>query len=370
MSREQQQVIFEPFVQADGSITRKYGGTGLGLSISSRLVELMGGRIWVESELGKGSQFHFTVSIVPVCVTKALPPSAPRSGTKTLIVDDNELNRRILERVLRRWGMEVHVVADGPAALRILRTERVAGRAFELILLDAHMPGMDGFAVAAAIQADAGEVAPAIMMLTSVDLATDVAHCRQLGIQRYLVKPVSRTDLKAAILQVLSRDASPLRPKCSVPDYTDVPPLRILLAEDNPVNERVAVRLLEKQGHLVRSVPNGKEVLMRLEQETFDIILMDVQMPLMDGIQCTRTIRSSAGPAQHIPIVAMTAHAMQADREICRNAGMDGYISKPIARDELYQALTEVTHAGGRSSPEFREIPTPTADTAAAIPGQ
>jgi signal transduction histidine kinase/DNA-binding response OmpR family regulator len=342
LSRKQQQVIFEPFVQADGSTTRKYGGTGLGLSICSKLVELMGGRIWVESELGNGSRFHFTVSAVSVCGTKPLASSAPLSGTKTLIVDDNELNRRILEQMLRRLGMEAHAVADGPAALRFVRTERVAGREFELVLLDAHMPGMDGFAVAAAIRADAGEVAPAIMMLTSVDLAADAAHCRQLGIQRYLVKPVSRADLKAAILQVLSRETPPPEPKCDMPDCTDVHPLRILLAEDNPVNQRLAVHLLEKQGHIVRAVPNGFEVLKSLQEETFDVILMDVQMPLVDGIQCTRAIRANTGPTWQIPIIAMTAHAMQGDRKMCRDAGMDAYISKPVARDELYRTLTRI----------------------------
>ena len=353
-------LIFDAFVQADGSMTRKYGGTGLGLAICSKLVPLMGGRLWLESEAGLGAHFHFTISVSPVpAATQPLEPGALR-GVKALIVDDNALNRQILEGLLGGWKMETGSAADGPAALRLIESHGAAGQPYELILLDGQMPEMDGFDVAAAIRAAPGGGVPAIMMLSSVDLAREASRCRHVGIQRYLVKPVIKHDLRAAILQVLGMRASlPQRKgaaKVVAPARISGRALRILLAEDNAINELVAVRLLGKLGHTVRSVHTGFEVLIALSQETFDVILMDVQMPGMDGIQCTRTIRSGGGAAMNIPIIALTAHAMEGDKQMCFDAGMDEYVSKPIARDALCSVLERIGKTRTRE-PEPQPVP-------------
>ncbi len=249
--------------------------------------------------------------------------------------------------------MESDSAPDGPAALRMIELHQAAGRPYELVLLDAQMPEMNGFDVAVAIQAAPGSGAPAIMMLSSVDLGTDAAHCREVGIRRYLVKPVIKGDLQAAILQVLGKRGPSAPPESAALARADGPALRILLAEDNPVNERLAVRLLEKRGHIVRSVHNGIEVLEVLRQQAFDVILMDVQMPGMDGIQCARTIRANGEATMRIPIIALTAHAMQSDIQMCLDAGMDDYVSKPIARSDLWRALGRV----GRRETQLHPLP-------------
>ena len=338
--QEKQQLIFESFMQADGSMTRKYGGTGLGLAISSKLIQLMGGRLWVESQPGLGSSFHFTLPMSAASPGKAAAEDTSLRGIRVLAVDDNESSRTVLEELLTRWGMEVECVSSGRAALDLLQVRQESGLPYDLALLDAQMPEMDGFSVAAEISAaQHGSTIP-LMMLSSVDLADAAARCRKLGIRRYLLKPLAQGDLRQAMLEVLGTRAKP-----AAPPRTIVPPpangrfLRILLAEDNPINQRLAVRLLEKLGHTVRWVPNGLEALAALEEEPFEVVLLDVQMPLMDGLQCSRAIRDREGGSAHIPIIAMTAHAMQGDRERCLEAGMDDYITKPIMPADLRAAL-------------------------------
>jgi signal transduction histidine kinase/CheY-like chemotaxis protein/PAS domain-containing protein len=341
---EKQESIFEAFSQVDGSTSRKYGGTGLGLTVSSRLVELMGGRIWVESTAGQGSRFHFTARFsVPVGSADArAAENAQLENTPVLVVDDNLTNRRILAHLLRGWGMQVSVAESGRAALEALRQARQAGQPFRLLITDLHMPEMDGVALIENVRQDPSLAsALVIMMLSSGDQSRDRARCRQLGVTVYVTKPLRRTELRQAVVTVLNH-ASPAAPadgSCSVRNRDRSAPRngRILLAEDNPINQAVASRLLRKRGYVVTTAMNGREVLAALDNGTFDVILMDVQMPEMDGFEATAAIRrSEQSTGGHIPIIAMTAHAMKGDEEQCLAGGMDGYIPKPIRADELF----------------------------------
>jgi signal transduction histidine kinase/CheY-like chemotaxis protein len=343
ISEEWKTRIFDAFVQTDGSNTRRYGGTGLGLTICSRLVALMGGRIWVESEPGKGSTFHFTATLalgpIPGERRPALPAEA-LDGLLVLVVDDNATNRRILEETLTQWHMKPVLADSGPQALEIIRQRAMAGQRFALALLDVQMPGMDGFTLASRIQLDRTFAGPRIMMLSSVDVRSMSPEIREAGITEHLVKPVTRTNLLKAILKVLGQPqkvpATSDRPVLS----DDMRPLRILLAEDNPVNQKVGVRLLEKQGHSVVLVSTGAEALESSARERFDVILMDIQMPVMNGYDATRAIRArERSEGGHVPVIALTAHALQGDREICLDAGMDDYLSKPIQTRDLCQTL-------------------------------
>jgi signal transduction histidine kinase/DNA-binding response OmpR family regulator/HPt (histidine-containing phosphotransfer) domain-containing protein len=350
--------IFEPFAQVDSSTTRTYGGTGLGLTISARIVALMGGRIWVESRPGEGSRFSFTARLGRS--GNGSRPRRPRepAGVRdlpVLVVDDNATNRRILEEVLRRWGMAPVAAAGGRAALAELHRAAAAGQPFRLVLLDAMMPEMDGFTLAEQIGRHPELAGAVIMMLSSSDHPGDPERCRRLGLARYLTKPVKQSELLDAILDALPHQDAGATP--AAPAAGPAPPApgserprpgwRVLLAEDNAVNQKLAVRLLEKQGHAVVVAATGQEVLAQLERQRFDVVLMDVQMPGMDGLEATAAIRARENTSGgHLPVIAMTAHAMKGDRERCLAAGMDDYVSKPVQARELFEVMARVVPAG------------------------
>jgi two-component system sensor histidine kinase/response regulator len=367
---DKQAVIFEPFRQADGSTTRKYGGTGLGLSISGQLVGLMGGRLWVKSVEGTGSTFHFTMRVDPGQASEAVqqPPIGLR-GLSVLVVDDNATNRRVFEKTLEKWRMRPTLVDGGVAALDAWRAAASRGEPFDLVLLDANMPGMDGFEVAQLLKKDRTAAGTTIMMLTSSGEPQDSERCRQLGIASYLVKPVRQVALSAAILEALGRSSA--RPVPAAPSATmerrlaaERGPLRILLAEDNVVNQRVAIAVLQKARHDVTLAENGRLALEALERAPFDLILMDMQMPEMGGAEAMAIIRErERATGAHIPIVAVTAHALAGDRERCLNAGADGYVSKPVSADALFAAIEAVL-------PERSEAPAaaPTPTTTVVTP--
>jgi CheY-like chemotaxis protein len=350
--------IFEPFSQADGSMARKFGGTGLGLSISSRLVEMMGGRIWVESD-ALGSTFHFTVSLALQSEQGApLATLAPAQleGLEVLVVDDNYTNRQVLAGLLARWKMIPTVVDGGRSALAELEIARNAGRTFSLVLLDGQMPEMDGFTLAQEIQKRPDLVGSTVMMLTSADQLGDAALCRRVGISAYLVKPVRPAELRNVISASLN-----LRPTETARTVKETEPpaeprsLRVLVAEDNKVNQRLAFRLLEKRGCEVTLAEDGRAALAALEQAQFDLVLMDVQMPEMDGFEATKMIRlKELQTGKHMPILAVTAHALKGDQERCLEAGMDGYVSKPIRAEELDAAIESVV--GERRGPVSEEL--------------
>ena len=342
---DKRQQIFEAFSQADGSMTRKYGGTGLGLAICTRLVEMMRGQIWVESELDKGSTFHFTALLELQKTPSARPsPLKPErlGDLPALIVDDNFTNRRVLQGMLSRWGMRPTAVEGGRAALQALQIAKNTGRPFPLILLDGQMPQMDGFTLAEQIQRDPELVGATIMMLASAGHLGDAARCRELGISAYLVKPIRQAELLDAICHVLRKAPQEMAVRLTTRHTLREAKNRslVLLAEDNAVNQTLAARLLEKRGYAVSVVGDGRAAIAALEKDSFDIVLMDVQMPHMDGFEATAAIRAKEKlTGGHIPIIAMTAHALKGDEERCLSAGMDGYVSKPIRTGELFAAI-------------------------------
>ncbi len=358
---EKQSDIFHAFTQVDGSTTRKYGGTGLGLTISRQLVSMMKGRLWVESTVGKGSTFHFTAAfgLETINTPERTCDDAPSlEGMRVLIVDDNFTNRTILEKILTRWGMRATVADGGEAAIQALERARALHDPFALILIDVCMPEMDGFALCERIRNHPGMTDATVMMLSSSAQREDAVRCRELGVAAYLTKPLGQKELKHTINSILAGTAEKGE-KVSAIDQTSSPdagsPLRILVAEDNRVNQEVAVTLLSKRGHTVALANNGREALSILESQTFDLVLMDVQMPEMGGIEATASIRAKEqASGEHIPIIAMTAHAMAGDREKCLAAGMDGYVSKPIKIKTVLQAIDAVMPCAKRqlSSPE------------------
>jgi two-component system, sensor histidine kinase and response regulator len=343
---DKQQTIFEAFEQADTSTTRKYGGTGLGLSISAELVKLMGGTMWVESKLSQGSKFHFRVVLeIRESETESLAKEVNKLvDLPVLVVDDNASNRRILSEILTSWHMKPTLTSSGAEALRALSIAN-SKDSFALVLLDVHMPHMDGFEVAEQIRNNFSQQGLKVILLTSASRPTDIARCRELGVSDYLSKPVKQSELFDAIVTTMAehgrrhdRYESP-----SAFFQASEQSLRVLLAEDNPVNQTLALRILEKLGHKVQVVNDGREALRRSQAEEFDLILMDVQMPEMDGLEATKAIRAAeASTGKHLSIIAMTAHAMKGDRENCLSAGMDAYLSKTIRIDELKRTMSEV----------------------------
>ena len=348
---EKQARIFEAFMQADGTSTRRYGGTGLGLAISSQLVAMMGGRIWVESEPDKGSVFHFTARF-GIGTAERIPAghanqSALR-GVGVLIVDDNATNRKILAEVVTKWGMRPAVAENASDALTLMKLERTGGKGFPLVLLDAQMPEVDGFALAKTIQQEADLAGAAIMMLSSSDLHEDSKRCRELGIATYLVKPINQIELLDAILKTLGATLQPgLQSLASAVSISPGPEanepsqlLRVLLAEDNAVNQKLMLHVLEKRGYSVTVAADGLLALEAYKRQFFDLVLMDIQMPGMGGFEATRAIRQhEEATGRHIPIIALTAHAMKGDRERCLEAGMDDYLTKPIQKAALFEAI-------------------------------
>ncbi len=349
--QEKQGLIFEAFSQADGSTTRKYGGTGLGLTISSKLVMMMGGHLWVESAIGHGSTFHFTVP-VRVDTESAVKSNPPELiGRSVLVVDDNSTNRAIFEKTLIRWQMLPTMVESGAVAIRAVHESEARGVPFDLVLLDVNMPDMDGFSTAERLKQEAHMTPPTIMMLTSSDHAGDAQRCRKMGLAAYLVKPVRQSALRTAILKALDTSAAQQRADAQDAAQDRLTPLHVLLAEDNVVNQRVAIGLLQKAGHTVTLAANGLEALAALEKGTFDLVLMDMQMPEMGGAEAMAAIRAGEkATGAHLPIVALTAHALKGDRERCLEAGADGYVPKPIAPAMLFREIELVLGRHGAAA--------------------
>ena len=351
--KDKQSMVFSAFEQADNSTTRQFGGTGLGLAISSRLARLMGGRTWVESREGEGSTFHFTARF-------QLASGGPEArieqqrlrDASVLLVDDNASCRSLLQSMCDDWGLRASSAASVAEALEMLQRSTDDGQPFQLVVCDAAMPGDDGFQFVQRLR-EKGEVMPPVLMLVNSGRPGDVDRCAQFGVAGYLLKPVKPRELLVALDHVMRAEEVPREQPVGTDDW-DAPktPLHILLAEDSLVNQKLAVALLERHGHSVRVAGTGREALDAVQEDAFDIVLMDVQMPEMDGLETTRRIRQlEAGGSHRLPIVAMTAHAMKGDKQRCLDAGMDDYISKPIRAVGLYQTIARAVRGGQPAAP-------------------
>jgi signal transduction histidine kinase/CheY-like chemotaxis protein len=362
---ERQRLIFAPFEQADATISKKYGGTGLGLAISSRLVSRMGGKIRMESPwrepdtegpLRQGSAFHFTASFgLPAAAAPYSSSQEPVDlrGLPVLVADDNPANRLILVEVLRSWGMVPTAVADGLGALEALEGAQSHGNPFPMAVLDYQMPGMDGCAVAVRIRENPGLAGMKILILTSADGRGELTLCQQASVEGRLLKPVRQSDLLGAILTALGQTAGNAPAAEPLETLRAGRSLRLLLAEDNLVNQKIAVRLLEKHGHSVLIAGDGYETLSLLKDHAVDVILMDLHMPHMDGIEATKAIRAKS---LDTPIIALTASAMEGDLQRCLEAGMDGHVSKPLCADELFRTIDRLVGSGDVSLPRRSPI--------------
>ncbi len=346
VSKEKQSRLFRAFEQADTSTTRQYGGTGLGLAICQKIIETMNGRIWMESTEGVGSKLHF---MVPMTVSMALRPQTPLAselrGMRILIVDDNATNRRILFETVRRWGAEPEMVESGAAALTQLKEAELQGHPFQLILLDEQMPLMDGFSVIESIRSQRTPQQPTIMMLTSSNQSSSSDRCRKLGVSAYVIKPIRPDELLSAVYRALGYGRPPetLTPFATEHEK-ETRHLQILVAEDSPINQKLAVALLTKMGHQVTLAVDGAEAVAKWREQRFDAVFMDVQMPGMDGLEATRSIRDlERQMGGHTPIIAMTAHAMSGDCERCVRAGMDEHVPKPVSRGAIAHVLDKLS---------------------------
>ncbi|HYB95243.1 MAG TPA: two-component regulator propeller domain-containing protein [Vicinamibacterales bacterium] len=353
IAADKQAQIFEPFKQADGSTTRKYGGTGLGLSISTRLIDVMGGQLGLTSRPGEGSTFSFSIDLAVVERARTQPSARNWTDLRNmsvLVVDDNATNRALLTGLARSWQMHVDAVEGGAAAIELLEDATRRGRPYQLMLLDSRMPDVDGFAVAEMVAGRRHLACTTILMLTSDDRAGDSIRCRELGVSSYLVKPITQAELLRSILAALA--AAPRVVEATNVERTIVPAtgLRILVAEDNLVNQKIAMALLERDGHSVTVVGDGASAVAASSGD-FDCILMDVQMPVMNGFDAAQEIRAGErGGGRHVPIIAMTAHAMSGDRDRCLAAGMDDYVSKPVSSKDLRRALDRVARIAIRKA--------------------
>jgi signal transduction histidine kinase/CheY-like chemotaxis protein len=361
--QSKQGLIFDAFTQADSSMTRKYGGTGLGLAITRRLVEAMGGRIWLESQEGLGSTFHFTVGLEKVDRVAAphqFGSLAQMQTIRVLVVDDNHTNRFVLSELFHHWGMDAQSTDGAREALLAIDSAHEAGSPFGLAIVDAQMPETDGFKLASDIRRDSRNKSMPIIMLSSLGQRGEGMRCREIGIAGYLSKPASQSELLNMILSVLFRPPEESRAKSAERDFMPdgTRSLKILLAEDNTVNQQLAVRLLQELGHRVEVANNGEEALAAFERARFDLILMDVQMPKMDGFEATGAIRANeAIQGGRTPIIAVTAHAMKGDREKCIAAGMDDYVTKPLRFAELADLLR--IYSGSARIERLSEPPRP-----------
>ncbi len=348
--------VFEAFEQLDSSMARKFGGTGLGLAISARLVQLLGGRIWCESELGEGTTFHFTARFEPLPLEQSSDQIAPSSlaGLRILVVDDNPANCRAIRETAQSWQLQPDVSDSAAAAMRIVEQAIDTGRPHDLYLIDAHMPQTDGFHLCEALMNNKSLTKPTIiMMLSPGDRSADVARCDHVGATAYLMKPLNQSELLDTMLAVLDQDGSQLQVAEEHPQLPfDVGPLNVLLVEDSPYNQKLALGHLKKQNHIVTVAQNGVEAVAAARDHKFDLILMDIQMPEMDGLEATRLIREhEQASGNHVPIIAMTAQAMKGDRDHCFAAGMDAYLAKPVRGRELVAAIASVMNSKSTAPP-------------------